>query len=92
MGHVPIWVPLPPRLKAALEREKDDLPESEVIKDSPDSPEPLNKKPRLEMEEHQLPEKAKGTAPPFQVGRNWPEPRQLYKSRVQTNAVTPCGR
>lgn len=35
--------------------------ESEVIKDSPDSPEPLNKKPRLCTEEVQPPERAKGT-------------------------------
>ncbi|KAI1882242.1 hypothetical protein AGOR_G00248670 [Albula goreensis] len=48
------------RLKGALEREKEELVESEVIKDSPDSPEPLNKKPRLALEETQLPEKAKG--------------------------------
>ncbi|CAB1346074.1 unnamed protein product [Coregonus sp. 'balchen'] len=46
------------RLKGALERGKEEQGESEVIKDSPDSPEPLNKKPRLE--EIQLPEKAKG--------------------------------
>uniref|UniRef100_A0A3P8X7K6 Integrator complex subunit 13 n=1 Tax=Esox lucius TaxID=8010 RepID=A0A3P8X7K6_ESOLU len=46
------------RLKGALDREKEEQVESEVIKDSPDSPEPLNKKPRLE--EIQLPEKAKG--------------------------------
>ncbi|XP_023671031.1 integrator complex subunit 13 isoform X2 [Paramormyrops kingsleyae] len=58
------------RLKAALEREKDDLPESEVIKDSPDSPEPLNKKPRLEMEELQLPEKAKGPVSLFTMWTN----------------------
>lgn len=47
------------RLKGALEREKEEQ-ESEVIKDSPDSPEPLNKKPRLASEEIQIPEKAKG--------------------------------
>uniref|UniRef100_A0A667WZQ4 Integrator complex subunit 13 n=1 Tax=Myripristis murdjan TaxID=586833 RepID=A0A667WZQ4_9TELE len=34
--------------------------ESEVIKDSPDSPEPLNKKPRLSTDEVQPPERAKG--------------------------------
>ncbi|KAM3859148.1 integrator complex subunit 13 isoform 2-T2 [Diretmus argenteus] len=34
--------------------------ESEVIKDSPDSPEPLAKKPRLSTEEVQPPERAKG--------------------------------
>ncbi|XP_035003751.1 integrator complex subunit 13 isoform X2 [Hippoglossus stenolepis] len=45
------------RLKGLLEKEE---PESEVIKDSPDSPEPLNKKPRLMTEEVQPPERAKG--------------------------------
>ncbi|XP_030197734.1 integrator complex subunit 13 isoform X1 [Gadus morhua] len=45
------------RLKGALEKEEQ---ESEVIKDSPDSPEPLNKKPRLAIEEVQPSEKAKG--------------------------------
>lgn len=39
------------RLKGLLD--KDDQ-ESEVIKDSPDSPEPLNKKPRLSSEDSQL--------------------------------------
>ncbi|XP_063072937.1 integrator complex subunit 13 [Engraulis encrasicolus] len=39
--------------------EKEEAPESEIIKDSPDSPEPLNKKPRL-TEEVPVPEKAKG--------------------------------
>lgn len=34
-----------------------------MIKDSPDSPEPLNKKPRLATEEVQPPERAKGTYP-----------------------------
>ncbi|CAB1419014.1 unnamed protein product [Pleuronectes platessa] len=45
------------RLKGLVEKEE---PESEVIKDSPDSPEPLNKKPRLMIEEVQPPERAKG--------------------------------
>lgn len=36
-----------------------------MIKDSPDSPEPLNKKPRLSLEEDQPPERAKGTPPPL---------------------------
>ncbi|KAM7367085.1 hypothetical protein PAMP_015010 [Pampus punctatissimus] len=45
------------RLKGLLDKEDQ---ESEVIKDSPDSPEPLNKKPRLSTEEIQPPEKAKG--------------------------------
>ncbi|XP_018621459.1 integrator complex subunit 13 isoform X2 [Scleropages formosus] len=48
------------RLKAALERDREELAEAEVIKDSPDSPEPLNKKPRLEVEDVQPAEKAKG--------------------------------
>lgn len=46
------------RLKGLLD--KDDQ-ESEVIKDSPDSPEPLNKKPRLATDEVQPQERAKGT-------------------------------
>ncbi|KAM9328796.1 integrator complex subunit 13 isoform 2-T2 [Pholidichthys leucotaenia] len=45
------------RLKGLLDKED---PESEVIKDSPDSPEPLNKKPRLTTEEVQSTERAKG--------------------------------
>ncbi|CAJ1054919.1 integrator complex subunit 13 [Xyrichtys novacula] len=45
------------RLKGLLD--KDDQ-ESEVIKDSPDSPEPLIKKPRLSTEDAQPPERAKG--------------------------------
>ncbi|KAK0131067.1 Integrator complex subunit 13 [Merluccius polli] len=45
------------RLKGVLEKEEQ---ESEVIKDSPDSPEPLNKKPRLATEEVQPSEKTKG--------------------------------
>lgn len=43
-----------------MEREKDEQAECEIIKDSPDSPEPLNKKPRLATEEQQPPEKSKG--------------------------------
>ncbi|XP_034718823.1 integrator complex subunit 13 isoform X2 [Etheostoma cragini] len=45
------------RLKGLLDKEEQ---EPEVIKDSPDSPEPLNKKPRLCTEEVQPPERAKG--------------------------------
>lgn len=45
------------RLKGLLDKEDQ---ESEVIKDSPDSPEPLNKKPRMSTEEIQPPERAKG--------------------------------
>ncbi|XP_030005315.1 integrator complex subunit 13 isoform X1 [Sphaeramia orbicularis] len=45
------------RLKGLLDKEDQ---EAEVIKDSPDSPEPLNKKPRLSTEEAQPPERAKG--------------------------------
>lgn len=44
-----------------MEREKDEQSECEIIKDSPDSPEPLNKKPRLATEEQQPPEKSKGS-------------------------------
>lgn len=49
------------RLKGVMEREKDEQSECEIIKDSPDSPEPLNKKPRLATEEQQPPEKSKGS-------------------------------
>ncbi|XP_023273778.1 integrator complex subunit 13 isoform X1 [Seriola lalandi dorsalis] len=45
------------RLKGLLDKEDQ---EAEVIKDSPDSPEPLNKKPRLSTDEVQPPERAKG--------------------------------
>uniref|UniRef100_UPI00398E6845 integrator complex subunit 13 isoform X3 n=1 Tax=Pristiophorus japonicus TaxID=55135 RepID=UPI00398E6845 len=48
------------RLKGALEREKEELAEAEIIKDSPDSPEPLNKKPRVSIGEIQPLEKVKG--------------------------------
>nr|XP_006001765.1 PREDICTED: protein asunder homolog isoform X1 [Latimeria chalumnae]XP_006001766.1 PREDICTED: protein asunder homolog isoform X1 [Latimeria chalumnae] len=48
------------RLKAVLDREKEELSEAEVIKDSPDSPEPPNKKPRITIEEVQPVEKSKG--------------------------------
>ncbi|XP_048466410.1 integrator complex subunit 13 isoform X3 [Rhincodon typus] len=48
------------RLKGTLEREKEELAEAEIIKDSPDSPEPLNKKPRVSIGEIQPPEKVKG--------------------------------
>ncbi|XP_015235923.1 PREDICTED: protein asunder homolog isoform X1 [Cyprinodon variegatus] len=47
------------RLKGLLEKDEQ---ESEVIKDSPDSPEPLNKKPRLIPEDIHPPERAKGPA------------------------------
>ncbi|XP_072922147.1 integrator complex subunit 13 isoform X2 [Hemitrygon akajei] len=48
------------RQKGALEREKDEVAEAEIIKDSPDSPEPLNKKPRVSVGETQPVEKVKG--------------------------------
>lgn len=48
------------RLKGATEREKENESESGVIKDSPDSPEPFNKKPRLTLEDLQPQEKSKG--------------------------------
>ncbi|XP_072097107.1 integrator complex subunit 13 isoform X4 [Mobula birostris] len=48
------------RQKGALEREKDEVAEAEIIKDSPDSPEPLNKKPRVSVGETPPAEKVKG--------------------------------
>ncbi|KAF4799747.1 protein asunder isoform X8 [Turdus rufiventris] len=48
------------RLKGLLDREKEELAEAEVIKDSPDSPEPPNKKPLITMDEMPTVEKAKG--------------------------------
>lgn len=54
----PVFVFL--RLKGAMEREKENEKESGVIKDSPDSPEPFNKKPRLSLEDLQPQEKSKG--------------------------------
>ncbi|XP_054974015.1 integrator complex subunit 13 isoform X2 [Sorex araneus] len=48
------------RLKGILERGKEELAEAEIIKDSPDSPEPPNKKPLLEVDETPPTEKAKG--------------------------------
>uniref|UniRef100_A0A8B9GY37 Integrator complex subunit 13 n=1 Tax=Astyanax mexicanus TaxID=7994 RepID=A0A8B9GY37_ASTMX len=54
------WTQDSERPKGLTEREKDDQSESEVIKDSPDSPEPFNKKPRLASEEIVSIEKSKG--------------------------------
>uniref|UniRef100_A0A7M4EAA6 Integrator complex subunit 13 n=2 Tax=Longirostres TaxID=1298654 RepID=A0A7M4EAA6_CROPO len=48
------------RLKGVLDREKEELAEAEIIKDSPDSPEPPNKKPLVTMDEMPPVEKAKG--------------------------------
>ncbi|XP_030888964.1 integrator complex subunit 13 isoform X3 [Leptonychotes weddellii] len=48
------------RLKGILERGKEELAEAEIIKDSPDSPEPPNKKPLVEMDETPPVEKSKG--------------------------------
>ncbi|XP_008109684.1 integrator complex subunit 13 isoform X1 [Anolis carolinensis] len=48
------------RLKSLLDREKEELAEAEVIKDSPDSPEPPNKKPLITMDEIPTIEKNKG--------------------------------
>ncbi|KAM6437631.1 integrator complex subunit 13 isoform 2-T2 [Liasis olivaceus] len=48
------------RLKGLLDREKEELAEAEVIKDSPDSPEPPNKKPLVAMDELPGTEKNKG--------------------------------
>ncbi|CAH2278446.1 integrator complex subunit 13 isoform X1 [Pelobates cultripes] len=47
------------RLKS-IERDKEDLTEAEVIKDSPDSPEPPNKKPRNSVDDVTPVEKSKG--------------------------------
>ncbi|XP_027034983.1 integrator complex subunit 13 isoform X3 [Tachysurus fulvidraco] len=55
-----VWTPDTERLKGAMEREKENESEAGVIKDSPDSPEPFNKKPRLTLEDLQPPEKSKG--------------------------------
>ncbi|XP_029426171.1 integrator complex subunit 13 isoform X4 [Nannospalax galili] len=48
------------RLKGILERGKEELAEAEIIKDSPDSPEPPNKKPLVDMDETPHMEKSKG--------------------------------
>uniref|UniRef100_H0VSC0 Integrator complex subunit 13 n=1 Tax=Cavia porcellus TaxID=10141 RepID=H0VSC0_CAVPO len=48
------------RLKGILEHGKEELAEAEIIKDSPDSPEPPNKKPLVEMDETPQVEKSKG--------------------------------
>ncbi|XP_023593804.1 integrator complex subunit 13 isoform X8 [Trichechus manatus latirostris] len=48
------------RLKGILERGKEELAETEIIKDSPDSPEPPNKKPLVEIDETPPVEKSKG--------------------------------
>ncbi|XP_060135453.1 integrator complex subunit 13 isoform X1 [Zootoca vivipara] len=48
------------RLKGLLDREKEELAEAEVIKDSPDSPEPPNKKPLVAVDEIPTVEKTKG--------------------------------
>lgn len=50
----------PSRLKGVLDREKEELAEAEVIKDSPDSPEPPNKKPLVMIDEIPPVEKTKG--------------------------------
>ncbi|KAM9673105.1 integrator complex subunit 13 isoform 5-T5 [Trichechus inunguis] len=50
----------PKRLKGILERGKEELAETEIIKDSPDSPEPPNKKPLVEIDETPPVEKSKG--------------------------------
>lgn len=49
-----------------MDREKEELAEAEVIKDSPDSPEPPNKKPLITMDEMPTVEKAKGKAEQLQ--------------------------
>uniref|UniRef100_A0A4W4H327 Integrator complex subunit 13 n=1 Tax=Electrophorus electricus TaxID=8005 RepID=A0A4W4H327_ELEEL len=65
-----MWTQDSDRLKGAMEREKEDQSESEVIKDSPDSPEPFNKKPRLATEEIQPLEKSKGPVSLFSLWTN----------------------
>lgn len=55
------------RLKGLLDREKEELAEAEVIKDSPDSPEPPNKKPLITVDELPTVEKAKGKPEELQL-------------------------
>lgn len=55
------------RLKGLLDREKEELAEAEVIKDSPDSPEPPNKKPLITVDEMPTVEKAKGKPEELQL-------------------------
>lgn len=62
------------RLKGLLDKEDQ---ESEVIKDSPDSPEPLNKKPRVSAEEDHPPERVKGTGTP-----------QYFTARAKIHSLT----
>ncbi|PIO36530.1 hypothetical protein AB205_0105740 [Aquarana catesbeiana] len=47
-------------MKTSIDREKEDLAEAEIIKDSPDSPEPPNKKPHIVIEDVTPIEKTKG--------------------------------
>ncbi|KAG8544329.1 hypothetical protein GDO81_022677, partial [Engystomops pustulosus] len=48
------------RMKSSIDRDKEELMEAEVIKDSPDSPEPPNKKPHIAVEDVAPAEKSKG--------------------------------
>ncbi|XP_068133698.1 integrator complex subunit 13 isoform X2 [Hyperolius riggenbachi] len=48
------------RMKTSIDREKEESAEAEIIKDSPDSPEPPNKKPHIAIEDVTPTEKAKG--------------------------------
>ncbi|XP_040201531.1 integrator complex subunit 13 isoform X1 [Rana temporaria] len=48
------------KMKTSIDREKEDLTEAEIIKDSPDSPEPPNKKPHIVIEDVTPIEKTKG--------------------------------
>ncbi|KAM9310940.1 LOW QUALITY PROTEIN: integrator complex subunit 13 [Gastrophryne carolinensis] len=48
------------RMKTSVDQEKEDLTEAEIIKDSPDSPEPPNKKPHIAVEDVTPIEKNKG--------------------------------
>ncbi|XP_075458958.1 integrator complex subunit 13 isoform X2 [Ascaphus truei] len=47
-------------VKSVIKREKEELSEAEIIKDSPDSPEPPNKKPHVAVEDVTPVEKSKG--------------------------------
>ncbi|XP_073645028.1 integrator complex subunit 13 isoform X5 [Tursiops truncatus] len=77
------------RLKGILERGKEELAEAEIIKDSPDSPEPPNKKPLVEMDETPPVEKSKVRGPltvvasPVAEQRLWTRRLSDHGSRAQ---------
>ncbi|XP_075408082.1 integrator complex subunit 13 isoform X3 [Tenrec ecaudatus] len=62
------------RLKGILERGKEELAEAEIIKDSPDSPEPPNKKPLVEMDE----------TPPVETSKGPVSLLSLWSNRINT--------